>query len=90
MSYQHHGLYELGVGSFFWQFGSGRKQILKRRRWDFSPLPEISLQDHDVLNLYLFQPVPLDQSVKVSIENQNKSHQGNKQIVKLTKKLHLK
>ena len=48
-----------------------------------SPLPEISLQDHDVLHLYLFQPVPLDQSVKVSIENQDKSQQGNKDIFKL-------
>ena len=54
-----------------------------KKRWALSSLPEISPKDHDVLHLYLFQNFPLDQSVKVSIKNQNKSHQGNQEIVKL-------
>ena len=48
-------------------------------------IPEISLQDHDVLHLDLLNPVPVHQEVKVSIECKNKNHQANHDAINLNK-----
>ena len=46
-------------------------------------IPEISLQNDDVLQLNVFHHVPVVQSVKVSMKRQNNGQQGHHPVVKL-------
>ena len=45
--------------------------------------PEVSVQNHGVLELDVLHPVPVDQGVMISMEYKDKAHQNHHLVVKL-------
>ena len=46
-------------------------------------IPQVSVEDHDVLELDVLHPVPVGQGVMISMVYKDKAHQDNHLVVKL-------